>query len=476
MDFWSLVRGLPSGLLAAFVMSTSVIASLRRYVWQPSTIIVLALVLGFNVLVEFDWVQKSFPLIQKGQLGFHRILCWTMPRPLTAKWVRTVEITDQSHQVGGITDRNFLATLINNARKAPAEVIVLDFKFQAPAALSEGQDYSSRKSQDTALVDAIKNAADDGIPVIVPCWLEKLSWREWKRLPDFFNDSDFRLADSNGQCPLLRSTCKPHPADAPVEPTSGPGEVPPPPPACVRIGNINGPADARHIPLVSRTLGSRTGDTDPGAISLALAAATAHEDAINLCPRTSEKPIIANAIKHREFVVGSFIPATGFQTIAAENLFDGDLAAIQNCRGRIVLIGGKWRDDSGNAEPVDTHDTPVGPMAGMYIHANYIEALLDDRYQRIVPLPFGLAFDLLVGILLYIYFHEAANLSGKLKVLGVFLLPLLASYVIFANFNWYLDFILPLMLCFAHLVFELGRSYQKLRHLDVAAHSLGGSE
>ncbi len=448
----------------AFIMPTSIIASFKRHVWQPSTVIVLALVLGFNVLVEFDWVQTAFPLIQKGQLAFHRILCWTMPRPLTAKWVRAVEISDQTHQIGGITDRSFLATLINNARKAPPEVIVLDFKFQAPLGKSQGQDLASRVAQDSDLRKAVTEAALDGIPIIMPCWLEKTSWREWKRLPDFFNDSDFQLPDRNSQCPLSRSTCKPSPASAGAGSAQASVRMGPRP-ACVRIANINLPEDARQIPLVSRA-----SDADPCATSLALAAAAAHDDAIDLCPRTSEKKIIAKAIEDRDFVVGSFIPKSGFQTIAAEKLFLGDEDAIQSCRGRIILIGGDWRDDSGNGEPVDSYNTPAGPMAGMFIHANYIEALLDDRYQRIVPLPFGLAFDLVVGILLYIYFHEATNTRGKVKVLGVFLLPLLASYVIFANFNWYLDFILPLMLCFAHIVFEWVRSYQQLRHLAAPRH------
>jgi CHASE2 domain-containing sensor protein len=243
-----------------------------------------------------------------------------------------------------------------------------------------------------------------------------------------------------------------------------------PRPACVRIGNINLPNDARQIPLVTPTI-----DSDSGANSLALAAAAAHDDAIDLSPRTRGKKIIDKAIQDNDFVVGSFIPQSGFQTIAAEKLFQGNQDEIQKCRGRIILIGGDWREASGNGEPVDTYNTPVGPMAGMFIHANYIEALLDDRYQRIVPLPFGLAFDLLVGILLYISFHQAVTARGKLKVLGVFLLPLLASYVIFANFNWYLDFVLPLMACFAHLIFEWVRSYQELRR-RAAAHATGGLE
>lgn len=247
------------------VMSTSIIASLRRYVWQPSTIIVLAVVRGFNVVIELDWVQTSFPLIQKGQLCFHRILRWTMPRPLTAKWLRTVEINHQTHQINGITDRKFLATLITQARMALPEVIVLDFRFQSPKGFGKGEDDPSRASQDSELVEAIKSAAQDGVPIIVPCWFRKASSRQYRRLPDFFKDSDFTLPDSNDQCPLLRSKRRFRPG-------------------CVRIGNINLPADARQIPLVSRTI-----DPDPGATSLSLAAAAAHEDTIDLSPRTREK-------------------------------------------------------------------------------------------------------------------------------------------------------------------------------------------
>jgi len=151
----------------ALVMATSIIASLRRYVWQPSTIIVLAVVLGFNVVLEFDWVQTSSPLIQKRQLCFHRILCWAMPQPLTAKWVRTVEINDQTRPIIGITDRKFLAALIMHAGRALPEVIVLDFKLQSPKGFGKGEDDPSRASQDSELIEAIKSAAQDGVPVIV---------------------------------------------------------------------------------------------------------------------------------------------------------------------------------------------------------------------------------------------------------------------------------------------------------------------
>ena len=107
-------------------------------------------------------------------------------------------------------------------------------------------------------------------------------------------------------------------------------------------------------------------------------------------------------------------------------------------------------------------------MTGMYVHANYIEALLDDRYQREVPLWAAIGFDLLIGGALYLSFHKASTRRGKLLVLGVFLAPLVASYVVFANLNLYLDFILPLGACFVHLVVEFARDYWRLKSVAVA--------
>jgi CHASE2 domain-containing sensor protein len=426
----------------ALVTLTSIASSIKRAVWRRNTIIVMALVLGFNVFVELDSVQRNLPFIQGLQLRCHRILCLALPRPLTAKWVRTVAIDNQNHQIRGITDREFLATLIANARLGRAEVIVLDFKFQAPKVKLAGEDEPDRFRQDSELLDAIKRAAHDGIPVVVTCSLRQIASRTFERWPNFYRDSDLPLPDSSDRCRLPRA-----------EDGSWP--------ACVRIGNINLPTDPRQIPLVTPGI-----VPDPGATSFALAAAAAHDDAVNLTPRTRDKSLIAKAIIKGEFLVGSFIPTTGFQTISADKLSEGDENAIRGCRGRIVLIGGNWLDDQGFGQSVDMHNTPAGPMAGMFIHANYIEALLDDRYQRMVSLPFALVFDLAVGILLYTCFQNASTVTGKLGVLGVFFLPLISAYVIFANLNWYLDFVPPLMLCFVHLIYELWREYRRLRHAE----------
>jgi hypothetical protein len=91
------------------------------------------------------------------------------------------------------------------------------------------------------------------------------------------------------------------------------------------------------------------------------------------------------------------------------------------------------------------------PIAGIYLPANYIEALLDDRYVKQVQHCF---FDIVVATLLYVSYHKAETAHGRYLVLSVFLLPLMAGYIALVTLAYYLDFVLPLVGCFAHLGFE----------------------
>jgi CHASE2 domain-containing sensor protein len=237
----------------------------------------------------------------------------------------------------------------------------------------------------------------------------------------------------------------------------------------VHFGNINLPIDKRRIPLVTPT----SGDGDGPSISLALAAVDAFEGWSHLEPRTRLKPAIAAAIQEESFVFGGFIPESEFQTLSIAELADGVPRALRLARGRILMVGGTWRADLGHGDDVDSHRSPVGDIRGMYLHANYIEALLDDRYAREVPLWFALAFDFVAGVWLYVRFHAAVTEPARLRVLIVPAVILIVSYVLFANLNLYLDFILPLFGCFAHLAVEYVRDYGHLRRASQATHVAG---
>lgn len=173
--------------------------------------------------------------------------------------------------------------------------------------------------------------------------------------------------------------------------------------------------------------------------------------------KTRDKPTIARSMP-REFVYGRFVPDSTFLKVPAQDLVANTRSAQARCKHHVVIIGAVWHKITG--EPVESFRSPIGPLPGVYFHANYIESLSGDQYQRGVPVWFALLFDFVVGIWLYIAYHSARSRKGQLMVLAVFLFPLLTGYIIVANFNRYLDFVLPLGLCFVHLGWE---HYAQLR-------------
>ena len=64
-------------------------------------------------------------------------------------------------------------------------------------------------------------------------------------------------------------------------------------------------------------------------------------------------------------------------------------ADLTYLHGKIVLVGETSRD-------LDTHVSVVGSVSGLFMQANYIEALLDDRYFRPAP-----GLDYMFGIAMF---------------------------------------------------------------------------
>jgi len=410
----------------------SLLAEASRVLTRPAVASVLVVVVAFNLIVDLDVVQQNLPMIRRGQLAVHRFLCALSPRSITPKWVRTVEIDDAAHaRQGEPTNRAFLAGLVSSAAAGDALAVVLDIKLVAPEGMTDGEDFPDRAADNDRLLAAVRDAASKGVPVVLATWLSRDRGGSFSRMPNVFLDAALPLPGPDGVCARANR-------------------------ACVRLGNINLPTDKRRIPLVTRTR-----DDGRESASLALSAVSAYEDATDREPRTAVKKPIASAIEDGDFPFASFIPESAFQKIPIDPQ-TGELKPRQLARGRIVVVGGTWRADLGRGEPVDSYSTPVGAMRGMYLHANYIEALLDDRYSSEVPWWAALAIDLVVGAWLYVQFHLAVRRADRLRLLIIPLALLVASYVTFANLNVYLDFILPLGACFVHLAVEYVRSYREL--------------
>jgi CHASE2 domain-containing sensor protein len=105
-----------------------------------------------------------------------------------------------------------------------------------------------------------------------------------------------------------------------------------------------------------------------------------------------------------------------------------------NLKGRVVLIGEAHRD-------VDMHDTVVGPLHGLYLQANYIEALLDDRFY----LPVWLGWDAMFSLLFYMAIQLVAKMFENTPILSMMLMGgvtgffFLVLFLIFLIFHVYLN-------------------------------------
>jgi hypothetical protein len=415
-------------------LPSKVLAYLKSALWKPSIVGVVALVFLWNWAFSYESVKEQFPFLVTAQLRFHQFLSYLSPQPQYVKLVRLVDINDRAHwkEFGGAepTSRAFLGDLVSQCSQEgnKAAAIAIDVQLKAPLGFAAGQDNPQWDVEDTQLLASIQEAVDRGVPIILGVGLVKNSAGDWTRQPSIFSDRELPLRSQTNDC------------------EQG---------ACVAMGYVNLPLDMRQIPLQTFA----TSDHSAPAVldSLALATVTAYEQKMDLEPRTIDKPRIAQSLATGKFVYGSFIPARTFekQAISAFALSKGDPTERKKCEGHIILIGGTWHSLQGMGPLADGYDSPVGEMSGVLLFANYIETLLDNRFQSEVPLWIGLTFDFIFAGMLYAASHAVGASRYKWWIVwSVFLLLLLSVYILFANLNRYLDFVLPLTLCFAHLGYE----------------------
>lgn len=384
---------------------------------RRSLLVVLSQVI-LTAAYHSESVRQKFPLLVDAQLYFHHVLTWFNPHSPRVERVVLAEVDDATFwhaPFSGIqpTNRRSLADLALRIANAGASVIALDFQIKSPDPSRVGDD-PVRGSDNTHLLDVIRTITKKGIPVVLTCGLEGNAQGEWQRQPNIFADD------------LL--------------------------PLGTLVGHINLPLDHRHIPLQMRARewdGHVIRDYD----SFALKIVAAYESATHIKPETSQNPIISTAAQNREFVFGTFIRMSAFPRVSAGRLLRGSEGDLDLCRGRVVIVGGTWHSRAQNQGPlVEEFLSPIGTVPGLYLHANYVEALLADRLAAPLSTALAVILDLVLAVILYYLFQR---LRWKLLLLAFFFVPLFLAYILLTNLGIYLDFILPFTLCLVHLLFEL---------------------
>jgi CHASE2 domain-containing sensor protein len=429
-------------------MRTFLWPHLKQIFWRRSVISVFLLVVVWNVFIVFIdseiaekfaqgpgfWRETFSDLRELNthlQLRFYQILSSLRPIPFEPKSVSMVLIDDTTHwhtlYGDEPTDRAFLAKLVRNASEATtkAKVIGLDIGLYAPRGYPAGSDKPERAKGNYDLLDAIKSATQHGVAIVIATTFDDRQRR--RRLPNIYKDSELPLKGADGTCQFS---------------------------ACATLGYINAPADRRHIPLTEQLF--NWDNSGPQRFeSFAFALVNAYEEPYKT---TRQNPVIAQAIRRQIPVLGSFVKESAFKDkeffISAQKLAEGDREAKQRCSGRIVLIGGFWHSNQGYGRLVDGHLSPVGEIAGITFHGNYIESLLSRTFATEFPTWLGILLDLIIGLLIYVAFALSTHRLKLIVLLAAFFLTPVLAYLSLVTANLYLDFLLPTELYVLHILYE----------------------
>jgi CHASE2 domain-containing sensor protein len=211
----------------------------------------------------------------------------------------------------------------------------------------------------------------------------------------------------------------------------------------VRSGYITLPPDIRRIPL-ALTMHDRMTKVDSFASAIL--------GAIDEQSLRDAKEKEQDALPY-----GTFIDPQRFIQRPADYVLKSDRQNLQEDMAfKVVIIGGAWHQFGLNQGPeYDSHESPVGKVYGAFVHANYVEALLDSRTYKPMRQSLATGIEVFFSIILAVSLSFDTGLAAKLGI-AIFLCAAILgiSYVSWQNLGLFFDFLVPVVLLGAHVVVE----------------------
>lgn len=230
----------------------------------------------------------------------------------------------------------------------------------------------------------------------------------------------------------------------------------------VHSGYIAMPPDLRQTPLAVPLDNASPLDS----FSLAIARAR-NEHVTDLLMTTDER-------EHLPFA--SYIPEKQFDAQevhrTARTVLTADSATLQRWfAGKLVLIGAAWEAlPAGRGDRVDSYETPAGMMPGVFVHANFVEAFLDQRTFE--PAPEWIVAGLETALLIVCMLVLAAEVGTRKKIFtwtSVVGVLIVANYIALQNLGRFFDFFVPLVMIVGHVAIEQINDWRK----EARMHRLG---
>lgn len=240
-------------------------------------------------------------------------------------------------------------------------------------------------------------------------------------------------------------------------------------PGLLEQPNIHGgyialPPDLRQIPLALPLVNAEPMD------SFSLAIAKARASAVT--------DLLAEKGGRENLPFASYIPEQEFPAHPAGEVLSADVATLRQWfAGRMVLIGGAWSSLAADRGPrIDTYATPAGVMPGVFIHANFVEALLDQRAYEALPEWLMALFEIVLVLACVAVFGLDVRARTKLATCMLVLAVLVVSnYLALQNLGRFFDFFIPLVVIMAHVAYEQINEWRHdaRAHRNCASHSPG---
>jgi len=341
---------------------------------------------------------------------------WTKPRRVAYKFltdlfpsaqrpIRTVLVlVDDDEYWRGYpagrrpTKRDYLGNLISATAVANPAVIALDFILRSPSADGNPIDSPDYRHETEILVQAVKEVTASTCYVVLP------------KTMDLKDDGTFTIDSAVYDSDNFPS-------------------------GRVYQGYINLPEDDRRVAYTQIT--SRDGKI---LDSFAQAIVRADDPDISLVNTNETLPF------------GRFAKLKRFHPVRAADVLRHDPRALRKLAHKIVIIGGHWHEDAWNrGDFIDLHDSPVGKLPGVVLHANYAENILQSHlyweWKKTPSHIFELVAALLVG---FVFALEIGWWVKALAVISVVLLLILVGVFSILLFAVVFDFFIPVVLIAAH--------------------------
>ncbi len=337
--------------------------------------------------------------------------------PLYPKRTALVLVQDEEYWKGELAGRapirrDYLARLVEKLDAADVAVIALDFDLRSPVPDGSLVEHPAYLEETTRLRAAVKLVSVRR-PVVLPAAVAFDAEGAYVEQSSIFQGFDF-----------------------------GGG--------LIHRGYLQLPYDLRRVPVGLELADGRVLDS----FALAIVGAvdpTAHQ---RVATHASDALPFASYMTERDFAGTA---PTDVRLFSSAYVLAADSAELdRSLSHKVVILGAAWsRNGFASGARVDLHPTPAGTLPGALIHANYVEAILNERTYKPLSDQLVMAFEvLLVLAIAALLALDTRPLWKATLVAGTTVFFILLSYFFLQNLGLFFDFFVPVVVLIGHVAVE----------------------